>query len=155
MITKEQIQKIVETIVDPKNQFLVNIVVRPGNKVIVTVDDIRGIHLDECAEISKKIEQTLDRNKEDFELEVTSPGLTQPFLVMQQYRKNLNKDIEVLLKNGIKKMVRLISVHENGIDVEEEKKIKPANNKKKQVIIEKQFIEFEDIKNTRIVLPFK
>jgi len=155
MITKEQIQNIVEPLIDPKNQFLVNIAVNPGNKIIVTLDNYKGIGLDECAEISKKIELKLDRDKEDFELEVTSPGLTQPFTVIQQYRKYLNKDIEILFKNGIKISVRLISVHENGIDVETEKTIKPANSKKKQLSIEKQFIEFEDIKSTKIVLLFK
>jgi ribosome maturation factor RimP len=152
MITKEQIQNIVEPLIDPKNQFLVNIAVNPGNKIIVTLDNYKGIGLDECAEISKKIELKLDRDKEDFELEVTSPGLTQPFTVIQQYRKYLNKDIEILFKNGIKISVRLISVHENGIDVETEKTIKPANSKKKQLSIEKQFIEFEDIKSTKIII---
>jgi ribosome maturation factor RimP len=154
MITKEKIQEIVYNLIDPEKQFLVNIAVNPGNKVIVIIDNFKGINLDECAEISRKIESQLDRNKEDFELEVTSPGLSQPFQVIQQYYKNLDKEVEVLQKNGIKIKAKLKSVSENGIDIELEKLIRTAKNKKKQIVIEQQFIEFENIKNTKIVLPF-
>jgi len=118
MIDKEKIQEIVENIIDPKRQFVVNIAVKPGNKIVVTIDDFNGVNLEDCAEISRKIETKLDRGIEDFELEVTSPGLTQPFLVLQQYYKNLNKDIDVLLNEGIKIRARLISVNEKGIEVE-------------------------------------
>ncbi len=154
MITKEKIQELVESIIDPKRQFLVNIAVKPGNKIIVILDDYNGISLDDCADINRKIEANLDRNKEDFEIEVSSPGLTQPFIVIQQYFKNIGKNIEVLLKNGIKINARLISVNEKGINVETEKKIKIAGNKKKQLIFEKHYFDFENIKNTKIVLPF-
>ena len=154
MIDKEKIQEIVENIIDPKRQFVVNIAVKPGNKIVVTIDDFNGVNLEDCAEISRKIETKLDRGIEDFELEVTSPGLTQPFLVLQQYYKNLNKDIDVLLNEGIKIRARLISVNEKGIEVESEKIIRLEKGKKKQLSIEKRFIEFEKIKNTKIVLPF-
>jgi ribosome maturation factor RimP len=154
MITKEKIQELVATIIDTKKQFLVNIIVKPGNKIVVVVDDYNGISLEDCAYISRKIEAGLDRDKEDFELEVTSPGLTQPFTVIQQYYKNLNKDIEVLLKSGIKLVAKLVSVDENGIAVEAEKRVKVGNSKKQELILEKQFIVFENIKNTKILLPF-
>jgi len=154
MITKEKIQELVATIIDTKKQFLVNIIVRPGNNIVVVVDDYNGISLEDCVDISRKIEADLDRDKEDFELEVTSPGLTQPFIVIQQYYKNLNKDIEVLLKSGIKLVAKLVSVDEKGIAVEAEKRIKVGDSKKKELILEKQFIVFENIKNTKILLPF-
>jgi ribosome maturation factor RimP len=154
MITKEQIQHLVENILDPKRQFLVDISVKPGNKIGVAVDNFEGISLDECAEISRKIEAGLDSKNEDFELEVSSPGLTQPFLVIQQYKKNINREVDVLLKNGIKIKVRLISVEENGITVETRKEVKSGKKKKKEAIIENQFIEFEHIKSTKIILPF-
>jgi ribosome maturation factor RimP len=154
MITKEKIQELVANLIDPEKQFLVDIVVRPGNRIVVTLDDYNGISLDDCAYISKKIETNFDREKEDYELEVTSPGLTQPFSVIQQYYKNLNKEVEVLLKNGIKIEAKLISVDEKGIVVEAEKTAKIQNSKKKQAIIEKKVIEFVNIKSTKIVLPF-
>jgi ribosome maturation factor RimP len=154
MITKEQIFDIVLNKLDRDNQFIVDITVKPGNKIVVVADSLKGISVDECVAISRSIEANLDRNIEDYELEVTSPGLTQPFKVEKQYKKNINKEVEVLLKSGIKLKGKLVSVAQNGIDLEEQKKVKAEGSKKKQLITERTFIELENIKYTKIVLPF-
>jgi ribosome maturation factor RimP len=86
MITKEQIFDIVINKLDRDNQFIVDITVKPGNKIVVVADSLKGISVDECVAISRSIEANLDRNIEDYELEVTSPGLTQPFKVEKQYK---------------------------------------------------------------------
>lgn len=147
MITKKQIQAIVENIIDQKNQFIVDISVKPSSKIIIIVDDYKNITIDKCAEISRSIDKILNRGVEDYELEVTSPGLTQPFRVLQQYKKNIGKDIEILLKTGIKTKAKLISFNEKGIGIELEKNIK-------QKITENLFIDFDNIKNTKLSLSF-
>ena len=155
MITKEQIQAIVENTIDLKEKFIVEIAVKAGNKISVAVDGYKGVTLDDCVAINRAIEGSLDREIEDFELEVSSAGLTLPFRVIEQYRKNIGKEVEVLLKTGIKINGILCSVAENGFDIENEKVVKIEGKKKKEKITERQFIQFEDIKHTKLVLIFK
>ena len=152
MITKEKIQEVVEKVIDLQSQFVVEISVSAKNKVLVSIDSFKGITIDDCISVSKSIEKTFDRNIEDYELEVTSAGLTQPFKVVQQYHKNVGKNIEVLLKTGQKFEVKLISVATNGIAIE--KTIRKEGSKKKEFQKEEQFIEFEDIKSTKLIIEF-
>ncbi len=155
MITKKHIQAIVESCIDRDNQFIVDVSVKPGNKINVIVDDYKGIAIDKCAEISRTIESSLNRDDEDYDLEVTSPGLTNPFRVLQQYQKNIGNDVEVLFKTGIKTKAKLKSVDEKGINVEVEINLKQKADKKKQKTIENHFISFENIKSTKLLLSFK
>jgi ribosome maturation factor RimP len=155
MIHKEQILKIVENNIDASKQFVVDVTVSAANKINVMIDGYKGLSIDDCVALSRKIEKGLDRETEDFELEVSSPGLTQPFKVLQQYKKNIGKEVEVLFNNGAKTNAKLLNVAENGIDLEEEKIIKPEGSKKKQKIIEKKFVEFESIKSTKLIISFK
>ena len=85
-----------------QSQFIVEITVKPGNKIIVSIDSFTGIAIDDCVAISRSIEANFDRDIEDYELEVSSAGLTQPFKVFQQYQKNIGKNVEILFKNGQK-----------------------------------------------------
>jgi ribosome maturation factor RimP len=155
MIHKEQILKIVENNIDASKQFVVDVTVSVANKINVTIDGYKGLSIDDCVALSRKIEKGLNRETEDFELEVSSPGLTQPFKVLQQYKKNIGKEVEVILNNGAKTNSMLLNVAENGVDLEEEKIIKPEGSKKKQKITEKKFVEFESIKSTKLIISFK
>jgi ribosome maturation factor RimP len=155
MINKDQIQAIVENNIDPAKLFVVEVSVSAANKINVAIDGFKGLLIDDCVILSRKIEKSLDRETEDFELEVSSPGLTQPFRVLNQYKKNIGREVEILFNNGIKTIAKLIAVAENGVDIEEEKTIKPEGSKKKQKITEKKFIEFESIKSTKLIISFK
>jgi len=155
MITKEQIIEIVEKQLDKQTQFLVEVTVNPGNKIFVAIDGYKGVSIDNCVELSRSIENNFDREIEDFELEVSSAGLSEPFRVIEQYKKNVGKQIEVLLKDGKKITCTLTSIVGNGINVEIEKQIKLEESKKKQKITEQQFIELEKIKHTKLILIFK
>jgi len=155
MINKDQIQTIVENNIDPAKLFVVEVSVSAANKINVAIDGFKGLLIDDCVTLSRKIEKSLDRETEDFELEVSSPGLTQPFRVLNQYKKNIGREVEILFNNGIKTVAKLIAVAKNGVDIEEEKFIKPEGSKKKQKITEKKFIEFESIKSTKLIISFK
>jgi ribosome maturation factor RimP len=155
MIHKEQILKIVENSIDPTKLFIVDITVSAANKINVTIDGFVGLSIDDCVALSRKIEKNFNREKEDFELEVSSPGLTQPFKLLQQYKKNIGKEVEILFNDGIKTIAIIANVAENGIDIEEEKNIKSQGSKKKEKIIEKKFVEFESIKSTKLIISIK
>ena len=61
---------------------------------------MKGITIDQCGEISKLVEASLNREEEDFEIEVSSPGLSEPFKVINQYRKNIGQEVEIVTEDG-------------------------------------------------------
>lgn len=102
MIDKDKLKATVEEAIKGTGVFLVDIQVKPGNEIVVEVDSHDGVDIDTCADITRRIEDTFDRDQEDYSLEVGSAGLTAPFKVVEQYTKNLGKEIEVLTKDGRK-----------------------------------------------------
>ncbi|MGW8315812.1 MAG: ribosome assembly cofactor RimP [Bacteroidales bacterium] len=117
MITEESVKNIVEQHIQGTEVFLVDVVVRPGNLIRVQVDRPEGISIDECVGISRHLNRELDRDVEDFSLEVSSPGIGVPFRVKQQYEKNIGRDIEVVLEDGTRTKGKLESVTGDGITV--------------------------------------
>ena len=82
--------------------FIVDVTVGLGNAISVVIDSDEGLSIDKCIEMSRHIEHQFDREVEDFSLEVSSPGLTQPFKVLRQYQKYLGKEIEIVTGKGDK-----------------------------------------------------
>ena len=102
MIEKSIVKSLVETWLEGKDYFLVDIEISQDNKIVVEIDHADGVWIEDCVELSKFIEDHLDRDKEDFELEVGSAGLGQPFKVPQQYVNFIGKEVEVLGADGKK-----------------------------------------------------
>lgn len=115
MITAEHITELIAQHLDGSNIFLVEVLVKPGNAIRVHVDSSDGISIDECVKISRFLNESLDRDVEDYSLEVSSPGLGGAFRVRQQYEKNVGRAIEVLYTDGIKVSGKLVSVTDKGI----------------------------------------
>ncbi len=155
MINKEQILTIIEGAVQKKDAYIVDLKISTSNKIILELDSFDGLTIDDCVEVSRLIENNLDRDKEDFELEVSSPGLSTPFKVWQQYKKNIDEEVETVLTDGSKLKGILTEVDKEGINIEETKKIKVEGKKKKQTITEKHQLPFDTIKSTQIVIKFK
>lgn len=155
MITKERIEDIIRDTIKDKNAFIVDIKVSSSNKINVEIDSVDGFTIDNCVEVSRLIESKLDRAEEDFELEVASAGLSEPFKVIQQYQKNINKDIETLTKSGIKMRGTLSKVTDEGFEIEESKMVKVEGKKKKQPVVEKHWFTFNEVKSTKVVIKFK
>ena len=89
MITKENIKDLIIDLIEDKNAFIVDIKVGASNKINIEIDSIDGFSIDDCVDVSKLIESNYDRDEEDFELEVASAGLSEPFKVVRQYQKKL------------------------------------------------------------------
>ena len=115
MITGELIRDLVDEHIGETDIFLVEVLVKPGNAITVHVDRPDGISIDECVKISRYLNENLDRDVEDYSLEVSSPGLGGRFKVKQQYEKHVDREIEVLYNDGIKEDGILISVSDKGI----------------------------------------
>lgn len=110
MITDETVKAVVEQHIQGTDIFLVEVSVKPGNKIRIHVDRPHGISINECAEISRHLNEMLDREVEDYSLEVSSPGLGTPFKVKQQFEKNIGQKIEVVLIEGTRIAGELRSV---------------------------------------------
>ena len=101
MISKDDVRKIVLSGIEGTSIFLVDVKVDASNRILVEVDKPEGIAIDECARISRTIQETLGE-AEDFDLEDSSPGATCSFKVIEQYRKNCGRAVEVICKDGQK-----------------------------------------------------
>jgi ribosome maturation factor RimP len=154
MITSSLVKDLVLNIIAGGELYLVEASVAPGNKINVTIDSIKGATIDDCVMVSRSIEQQLDREVEDFELEVSSPGLTQPFKVIQQYQKNIGREVEVILKNGQKQKGALVALEGNLMTIETMKKVKPEGKKRPEWIAEQQKIDVNEVKSTKLVINF-
>jgi len=150
MIEKQKIQGLVEEFIKGTGLFLVAVKVSSSNRITVLADKNEGITLDECAAIHRHIDKGLDRDKEDFELQVSSPGLDASFGVIEQYFKNEGKKVEVVDNEGSKFAGKLKNVTAGGFELETEIKVKGRTKELKDVSF-----NFEQIKSTRVILTIK
>ncbi len=150
MVDKQNIQKIVEEFMKGTELFLVTVKVSSANRITVLADKKDGITIDECALIHRHIENSLDREKEDFELQVSSPGLDIPFAVIEQYYKNEAKKVEVIDNEGNRYTGILKNITNGGFELECEVKSKGKSKE-----IRDLSFNFESIKSTRVVLTIK
>jgi ribosome maturation factor RimP len=154
MINQHDIYDIVKNIIEDKSLFpeskifIVNIKVSKDNLIQVFLDDMNGISIDACAKISKSIEKSLSRDTEDFELQVSSPGIDKPFVVMQQYQKHIDKEITVKMKDGKIHNGMLISVNDDEII------LKSMIDDKRTTEVTEIHINFNQIKETRSIITF-
>ncbi|MBQ9214870.1 MAG: ribosome assembly cofactor RimP [Bacteroidales bacterium] len=153
MISPQRITDLFNQTAELSRYFIVEATVSENNEIFVSVDTKEGITIDECGEVSHILEEKLDREKEDFSLEVSSPGLDCPFKVLQQYQKNIGKSIDITPKEGKKISGKLVAVNDNGIEVEIVRIEK--QNKKSVKISEKKSLEFDKIKIAKLKITFK
>jgi ribosome maturation factor RimP len=100
MILKEQIITLVNQKINGTHLFLVDTKVLPGNRIEVFIDGDNGLGINDCVDLSRYIEKSLDRDVEDFSLEVSSPGATLPLKLSRQYIKHIGRDVELKLTDG-------------------------------------------------------
>ena len=155
MIDKRVIEQLVEEKLASSSNYLVSVEVQPGNIIVVEIDNDDAVSIDDCVELSRYIEEHLERDAEDFELEVGSAGITSPFKVLRQYKKNIGNEVEVLTKNGVKLTGLLKSADEEGFVVTVTKQVKPEGAKRKVTIEEDLPYTYNEIKYTKYLIRFK
>ncbi|WP_439183951.1 ribosome assembly cofactor RimP [Carboxylicivirga taeanensis] len=154
MITESVIKNIIDEKLEADEMFLVELAVKPGNKIIVVVDNDNGVPISYCIELSKFIEASLNRDEEDFELEVASAGIGQPFKVKRQYLKNIGRTVEVLTAEGKKFSGKLLSVQDESFTVEVEEMVKVEGKKRKELQVKTVNCNFEEVKQVKDIISF-
>ncbi len=150
---KDKIEKKVNELIEDTDLFLVDIKITPQQKIMVFMDGQKNITIDQCVKISRALENYLEEEQlvnEKYILEVSSPGMDQPFKVEQQYFKSIDKSVEVLKKDGVKHEGILKQYTTDNIQIE-------VTKTKKGKIIEQQLIDipFSEIKTTKKLITFK
>lgn len=154
MISKQKIESLIAEKMSSGDYFIVSLDISTSNRIKLIVDSMKGITIDECVEFSRAIEHNLDRETEDFELEVSSPGLSMPLKVHQQYIKNIGRELDILTRDNIKIKGLLKQVGENSILIEEQKKIKVEGQKQKVLTKIEQTVAFDNINKALVIIKF-
>ena len=155
MIAKQKVTEIVNEWLADKEYFLVDVSVSADNCISVEIDHAEGVWIEDCVSLSKHIEANLDREEEDFELEVGSAGIGQPFKVLQQYVNHIGKEVEVLAKDGKKYRGVLTAACEENFTVTIQVKEKPEGAKRPVLVEEDLQFTYDSIKYTKYIINFK
>ena len=119
MITKEQITDLVTEALSESDRFVVDVTISTSNVISVFIDADSSVTIDHCVEVSRCIEDHLDRDVEDYELSVSSAGIDYPLLKPRQYKKYIDKDLVITDNENVKKNYKLVSCTENELTVQE------------------------------------
>ena len=156
MSIESQVQSIeqwIQAILEPDPQyFLVEVKIRPTNNVKVFLDGDSGISIEKCVAINRALYRQIEESgifpNGDFSLEVSSSGLDEPLKMFRQYKKNIGRKVEIVLKDGIRIEGKLTEANENFVLVEETR----GKNKKLEIVPHE--IPMESIKSTKIQIVF-
>jgi len=154
MIDKDLVKKLVEEKLDER-MFIVGISVSESNRIDIFIDGFDGLTIDQCVAVSRHVEHSLDRETEDFSLQVSSPGLSEKFRVKEQYLKYQGKQVEVITGEGLELEGTLISASDEEFVLETSVKEKPEGGKKKELIEKKHQFKYDEIKSAKAVISFK
>ena len=155
MIEKKTVCQIVEEWLEGKDYFLVEVTVSPDDKIVVEIDHAEGVWIEDCVELSRYIESKLNREEGDYELEVGSAGIGQPFKVLQQYYIHIGQEVEVMTKGGQKLTGVLKHADEEKFTVSVQKKVKMEGAKRPKLVEEDETFTYEQIKYTKYLISFK
>lgn len=152
---KEKVKNLVsEALLENSELFLIELSFLPDNKIYVEVDGEKGVSLKECIRISRAVEHNLDREEEDFSLEVTSPDVAKPLRVQRQYIKNLGRILQVRTKDGTSFEGSLQDVNNKTIVLEWKAREPKPIGKGKVTVVKTAEIAFEDIAEAKVKIIF-
>ncbi|MCK9310931.1 MAG: ribosome assembly cofactor RimP [Bacteroidales bacterium] len=155
MIQKDLVIQIVEEWMENTSFFLVDVKINPQNEIFIEFEsESEDVNIDECVDLSKFVESRLDRDQDDFALEVGSAGLGQPFKVLKQYLIHIGDEVEIITKAGKKISGVLKSADDNGFILTENRKVKLENSKKGMKMDVDETYLHADIKSVKYLIRF-
>ena len=154
MISKDTIKELVEEWLKNNDYFLVDIML-DGDRIAIEIDHADGVWIEDCAELSRFLQDKLGDEVGEYELEVGSAGLGQPFKVEQQYKNHIGDEVEVQQADGKKLTGKLQSVDgRNFIVTVKEKQVQEGKKRPVLVDVDKTF-SMDEVKSTKYLLNFK
>lgn len=126
--------------------FLVSMKITPDNRIFIDIDGDNGVTIDDCINLSRTVENSLNRDEEDFELNVSSAGADAPLKMPRQYLRHIGRTLSVETNEGEKNEGELTATDESGITIKT-----PGS---KRIPSEELHYQFRDIKNAHVVIKF-
>ena len=155
MIDNETVKTLVEEWLKDNDYFLVDVNMTPDDRIIVEIDHADGVWIEDCADLSRFLQEKLGEQLDDYELEVGSAGIGQPFKVAEQYKNHIGKEVEVLDKQG-KKIQGLLKSVDGDTFVVTVKEKQKVEGKKRPVLVDVDHqYDMNNIKYTKYLLSFK
>ncbi|MCI6196756.1 MAG: ribosome assembly cofactor RimP [Prevotella sp.] len=155
MIERNTVKTVVEEWLSGNDYFLVDVTFTPDDRIVVEIDHADGVWIEDCAELSRFMQERFGDELGDYELEVGSAGIGQPFKVEQQYVNHIGKDVEVLDADGKKVQGVLKQVDGRNFVVSVKEKQKLEGKKRPQLVEVDKTYNMDNIKYTKYLLSFK
>ena len=137
-----------------KDLYLVDLKISVGDDITVILDGDEGLSLQDCLDASRAIEFNLDREEHDFSLQVMSPGLSEPLKLPRQFKKNMGREIEVLLNSDEKIQGEVVAVDDEKVTLVLRYRRPKLIGKGKEDVVENKEIPYTDIKKALVVIKF-
>ncbi len=152
---KDKVKGLVDiALKERQDLFLLDLKVSENNAIMLIIDGDNGVVVEDCVFLSRAIEHNLDRDEQDFSIEVTSAGATTPFVNSRQYKKNIGRFLEVKTKDNQIYEGKLANCDDEGILLERKSK-EPKPVGKGKIIVKKQTkIAFDTILKAQVVIKF-
>ena len=152
---KEKVKALLEEAFEEyKSLFLVDLIFKGNNEITVVIDGDEGVTVQDCINVSRKVEHNLDREEEDFSLEVMSAGATEPLVNQRQYKKNEGRDLEVKLQDGSKITGELIAVADDAVTLAWKERVPKEVGKGKVTLEREEVIAYDTIKQAKVKIKF-
>ena len=155
MIDKRLVESVVGEWLEGKDYFLVDVTVSADDCIVVTIDHAEGVWIEDCAELSRFIESRIDREQEDYELEVGSAGLGQPFRVRRQWEIHVGEPVETQTRDGHKWKGTLTEVTEEDFAMKVEQRVKPEGAKRAHKEMVTMRFGYDEVAYTKYLIKVK
>lgn len=156
MINKDTLVTLVEEWLQKGNYFLVDVHMdADDDRIVIEIDHADGVWIEDCADLSRFLQERLGDELGDYELEVGSAGLGQPFKVPQQYVCHVGDEVEVIDRDGKKHTGVLKSVDAPRFVVTVKEKEVPEGKKRPVLVDKDREFDMDDVQSTKYLLNFK
>ena len=155
MIDKDVVKQLAEEWLEGNDYFLTDVTVSADDCIVVEIDHAEGVWIEDCVALSQFIESRLDRDKEDYELEVGSAGVGQPFKVLRQYEINVGQPVETLTTEGKKYTGTLKEATAENFTITVKEKVKADGTKRPKMETRDLTFRYDEVKYTKYHLTFK
>ncbi|MCH2193004.1 ribosome assembly cofactor RimP [Kordia sp.] len=152
---KQKVTDLLQEVLEEESSlFLISQEIKPGNKIVIVIDGDNGVTLNDCMKVSRHIEHNLDREEEDFSLEVYSSGISEGITHIRQYKKNVGRKLEVIIENSSKVEGTLVAADDEKIKLQWKAREPKPIGKGKVTVQKEQEIPYENIVKAKVMVTF-
>jgi ribosome maturation factor RimP len=155
VIQESTIRQLAKAFLEGTPGFIVDVRVGEGNSISILLDDDDSTNITSCIALSKHLEDELDRDVEDFSLDVSSPGLDQPLKMQRQFQKNIGREVQLKVSNAGKIEGELISATEETVTIKTREKMRVEGRKAREWVEEESTYVLSDLDWTKVQVSFK